>query len=188
MANTYGKQQISEKGIANYIYINTRINEYQGKPTGYGVTLKFAKAYTEKLKKELEDFLSEVQNSEEGKKKEWSRDPYPGYTKDEKGDIIFKFKSIKKDDNDEYLKIKLKDSKNNDMPLNTNIGSGSTMRVDFTPTVYWNSKKDNGVTLYINKAQVVKLEEYTGGANLDFPEDDGYIGDISFPEDDTPPI
>lgn len=190
MANTYGKQQVSQKGTVNYVYINTRVNEYQGKENGYAITFKFDDKYTKQLQGELESFLKETMTSDEGRKLKWSRDPYPGWTEDAEGNPVFKFKSIKKNADGTYKKVTLRDAHNNDLPLDTNIGSGSICRAIFTPCVYHNSQKDNGVTLYIDKLQVVKLEEYSGGSNLEFPEeDDGYETKPvapEFPEEDLP--
>lgn len=162
MANVYGDRATSGIGEATYVYINTRSNVYEGQDNGYSITIKFKPEYTEKLKTQLESFLEEVQKSEDGSKKKWSRNPIPGYSELEDGSIVFKFKSKRKNSNGEWTKIPLVDSKNNVVDPMTSIGSGSSVRVMFQPAVYHGSSTVNGVALYLDKIQIVNLVEYAG--------------------------
>jgi len=162
MANVYGDRATSGIGEAIYVYVNTRSNVYEGQDNGYSITIKFKPEYTEKLKAQLEAFLEEVQKSEDGSKKKWSRNPVPGYSELEDGSIVFKFKAKRKDKAGEWIKVPLVDSKNNVLDPMTSIGSGSSVRVMFTPAVHHNSSTNNGVTLYLDKIQIVNLVEYAG--------------------------
>ena len=190
----YGEQMLSPKGEASYAYINTRVNVMNGDEKGYAITLKFNDKDTKKLQDTLAKQLEAAKETDDGKELQWNGDAYPGCTEDSEGNTVFKFKSTKKDKNEQWRKVGLVDSKNNPIDLNTNIGSGSIIRAIFTPAVYWVNKKNFGVTLYVDKLQVVELKEYSGGSGktMDFPEEDGYVAPVSFPaeedDDDNLPI
>ena len=189
MANSkffYGKQSVSEKAEANYVYINTRVNVFDGEEKGYMITLKFPEKYTSKLEEDAKELINEAKESEWGQGKQWLGNGNECYSEDENGNHVFKMKSSKQT-NGKWTKVKLVDSKRAPMPLDTNIGTGSIVRAIFTPAVYNLSKKNWGVTWFIDELQVVDLKEYQGGggSNLEFPEDDGYVAPIGFPDDDT---
>lgn len=188
MANNffYGQQEVSSKGKANYVYINTRVDTYQGDPKGYSITLGFPEKDTKALTKKLEALLVSAKESEWGQEKQWVGEGNIPPSEDAEGNSFFKFKSSKKDKAGQWTKVELVDSKNNPLPENTNIGSGSLVRAIFTPAVYHLSKKNFGVTLFVDKLQVVELKEYSGGAgsNLSFPEEDGYVAKVDFPTED----
>lgn len=180
----YGQQTVSPKGEANYVYINTRVNVVNDDEKGYSITLKFNDKDTKALQQSFQKQLKTIQ--EEQADLQWQGDAFPGYSEDTEGNPIFKFKSSKKDKNGNWAKVRLVDSKNNQLPFDTEIGSGSIVRAIFVPTVYWVNKKNFGVTLFVDKLQIVKLEEYSGGngSNLSFPEEDGYVAKVEFPTED----
>jgi len=187
----YGKQTVSPKGEAKYVYINTRVNVINDEEKGYAITLKFSDKDTKNLQKAFSDLFDEKQGTDECKELLWLGDPFPGYSEDDEGNPVFKFKSNKKEKNGRWTKIQLVDSKNNPIPLDTNIGTGSTVRAIYTPAVYWVNKKNFGVTLFVDKLQVIDLKEYSGGggSSLEFPEeDDGYEAPVDFPEDNSEEI
>lgn len=180
----YGGQALSPKGKANFVYINTRVNVIQGEEKGYGITLEFPKKETKELQDSFLKLFEEKKQTEECKELVWQGDPYPGYSEDADGNPVFKLKSNRQDKNGKWEKIPLVDSKNNPLPLDTNIGSGSIVRAIYTPAVYWVNKKNFGVTLFLDKLQVLDLKTFSSGVNrstVEFPEEDGYVASVDFP-------
>jgi len=98
---------------------------------------------------------------------------------DETSDVVLKFKTKakKKDKKTGQLKdtkVPLYDGKKQEIKGNINVGSGSLLRVNFSPSV-WYMAKDNciGCTFYLNGAQILDLVEYGRSADAFGFEDDG---------------
>ena len=180
----YGSNAVSPKGTSNWNYINTRVNVVNDEEKGYGTTLAFSKADTDELLKKLKGIYEEAKESEEGKELQWKGEPHLS-SEDNEGNIVFKFKRTRKDENGEWQKIPLVDTHNKPLPLETNIGTGSILRAIYQPAVYWVNKSNAGVTLFLEKVQVVELKSFGGGSGspVDFPvEDSG--SSVDFPSDD----
>lgn len=180
----YGNQAVSPKGTSNWNYINTRVNVVSGEEKGFGTTLAFSAADTDELLKKLKGIYEDAKESEEGKELIWKGEPHLS-SEDNEGNTVFKFKRTRKDENGEWQKIPLVDAHNKPLPLETDIGTGSVLRAIYQPAAYWVNKSNSGVTLFLEKIQVVELKKFSGGSgsSVDFPtEDNG--SSVDFPSDD----
>lgn len=160
---------------------------YEGKPVGFTIMGRPSQEDFEALQaKILSVFEDACQNHPDfldgnGKSKKVLDEPQIGVKVDKKtGDQLFKFRSMH-----EY-KSKLGEIIARTVPIwdakgsriKVNIGNGSTIRVAFTPSPYWKSAKNNGVALYMDDVQVIKLVE-RGSQECPFEATDGYDGSDS---------
>jgi hypothetical protein len=184
----YGDVQQSEVGIGNWIYINTRENVYDGK-NSFSITLSFNDKYTKELISYLENLLETSMKSEEGSKLKWSRNPIPGYTEDDEGNITFKFNSKRKNKSGKLIQVPLYDSQGNPVDPMTNLMTGSKVIAMFQPAAYHASSTNNGLTLYLEELYLIEPKIYTGGAanKPKFkPVTGGYVsGDSSYETDES---
>jgi len=98
---------------------------------------------------------------------------------DETSDVVLKFKTKakikdKKTGQLKDKKVPLYDGKKQPIKHSLNVGPGSLLRVNATPSV-WYMGKDNcvGCTFYLNAAQILELVEYGGSADAMGFDDDG---------------
>ena len=189
----YGETMVAnEAGEANYVYINNRVNEYNGNKS-FSVNMKFSEKYTKELCGTLEKLLDEHMKSQDGKQLKWSRNPVPGYIEDNEGNITSKMSAKRKDAKGELAKVPLYDSQGNELDPMTNFGSGSIVVPMFQPAVYHMNANNNGVTLYLEGIQLIEPKIYTGGGSKPKfkPVSGGYVaGDTKYnvEEDDDVPI
>jgi hypothetical protein len=190
----------TETGFAIYPKVNTVVDTYDGKETGYTVQMKFNKEYQDKLIGELNKIFNDAQGSKDFEGKKWSAEPSLGFAERENKETkemetIFKFHTkhtYKDKDSGEELKkiVPIFDAKGNRMPDDTALGHGSLLKISFSPTPFHLSAKNNGVTLYLNAIQVIDLVEYQAGfGSFGFASEDGYVSeapkesDSYFPEE-----
>lgn len=189
------KQMITEEGTAVYPKVNKTVDVYDGKEVGYTIQLKFAdKKKTENLIKQIDQEFERGKKADEFNGKTWMKEPNVPYRVDEKtGDTLFKFSTKHLDKEGNRKTIPIVDS--NENIIDVNLGHGSIVRVAFSPSVYHLSSKNNGIKLYLNAIQVIKLEEFggSGGRSFGFGKvSNGYVANETYamPEydDDSCPI
>lgn len=112
----------------------------------------------------------------------------PAYDDDgnETGDVVFKFKmngsyvKKNKDGSEEVVKLipQLFDAKGNKLKAVPNVGSGSILKVNFSPVSYYtDASHQAGITLRMNAVQIIDLVEFGGGGNASsygFGQEDGF--------------
>lgn len=104
----------------------------------------------------------------------------------ETGDVVFKFKmnasyvKKNKDGSEEVVKLtpQVFDAKGNKLKSVPNVGSGSVLKVNFSPVGYYtDASHQAGITLRMNAVQIIDLVEFGGGGNASsygFGQEDGY--------------
>ncbi|BCS53327.1 DUF2815 domain-containing protein [Geobacter sp. SVR] len=102
---------------------------------------------------------------------------------DETGNLIFRFKmaaQYKKKDSEEVVKMspQVFDAKGTKLKSIPNIGGGSQIKVNFSPTGYYtDASHQAGITLRLNAVQIIELVEFGGGGNAGsygFGAEEGY--------------
>lgn len=189
MAKANFKRVTSPRGEALWAYLKNP-EVYEGQEVGYTIQVKFSKEDTDKMIALLEEELESAKNSTEFKGKKWSRDPRLGFREDANGDIIFKFKtkaSITTKTGDVVKRtVPVFDSAGK--PIDVSLGNGSVVRVAFQIVPYWKSSTNNGLSLYLDAVQVIKLVEYNGGGNATAfgfdVEEGGFVDGSANPFDD----
>ena len=176
MANTNKviteKPLVTPKGIAHWAKVNSRYDEYEGKRK-YMLDVSFDKATEATMKKTCDDLLEQAKGFAEFNGKEWIDDETRGYKTQEDGTLLFHFWTYAfytdKKTGEEVQKVipVLNAATRKVMSKDESIGNGSEVRISYTPSAYWSSKKSNGVSLYLNKIVVDKLVEFNGGSSFD---------------------
>ncbi len=166
------KPMISLPGRAQWVKVNTRYDEFEGKRK-YKVTLKYPNKEDEaKMKAICDKLLAEAKANPKFEGKKWSGDCTTGYKEDENGDLLFTFQTnaffIDRKTGEERQKyIQVGDSHTKKMlGNNVAIGDGSIVRVMFTPGAYWSSARANGINLYMTMIAVDNLVEYKAKADF----------------------
>ena len=109
-----------------------------------------------------------------------------GYKTLEDGNIAFNFKT-NVENKFGKTKIKVFDARGKEADFSEiMIGNGSRGRVGTTMAIY-DQPAQSGVTLYLNKLQIIELLEYTGGDGESFDAvEGGYTHTTAFEAEDTP--
>ena len=189
MAKANFKRVTSPRGEALYPYLKAP-EVYEGEEVGYTIQVKFSKEDTDKVLAILEEELESAKNSSEFKGKRWSKEPRMGFREDQNGDIIFKFKTKAtiKTKAGEVIKRTVPVFDASQKPIDVTLGNGSVVRVAFQIVPYWKSSTNNGLSLYLDAVQVIKLVEYKSGGNASAfgfgVEEGGFIADNDNPFDD----
>lgn len=173
MAKEY-KSFTTEKGTAMWAKVNTQVDVYEGKETGYTINVYFDEVTTAKLKKQALDIIEaakesgEYVNKKTGKPLQW-REPARTPIKTDDNDkeyVVFKTKHTKVVDGEEVKKmVPLFDAYGKPMDAETAIGNGSIVKINYTPTEYHLSSDNNGVKFFLNAIQVIDLKTFSGGAD-----------------------
>lgn len=91
----------------------------------------------------------------------------------ETGNFVFRFKTKAKNKDGSKKQLPLVDAKKK--PVGEIVGSGSTLKIAFSPSGYqMSSSKTYGTTLYLNAVQVLDLVKPAGGGVSAFDEEDGF--------------
>lgn len=168
--------KVTPKGLAKWVKVNSRYDEYEGKKK-YTVTLRFPNKDDEaRMKKFCDDTLAEAKKLSEFEGRTWRSgdDLRNGYTVNEDGSLDFKFQTAAfytdKDTGELVQKFipVFNVATQSKLPHDVSIGDNSELRIAFMPMAYWMTKDSNGVNLYINKIVVDKLVEF--GGSDDFSE------------------
>ena len=94
-------------------------------------------------------------------------------TGEETGNYVFRFKTRAKNRDGSVKKLPLVDAKKN--PVGEIVGSGSTIKIAFTPNPYqMPTTKQYGCTLYLNAVQVLDLVGAGGSGVSAFDEEEGF--------------
>lgn len=174
-------QIVTPKGEALYPHI--RATEcFQGQDTGkYAISVRFGKEDTEKLIERLEQEWEQAKNQGDMTTKRFGRGSTPnlGFREDDKGDVIFKFKTnatIKTKTGDVIKKtVPLFDAKCK--PMDGDIGAGSIVRVSTVIAPYYMSSTNYGLALYLQGIQVLDYKEpgqFGSADSLGFGEEEGF--------------
>lgn len=192
MANEEKKeyvQKVTPAGEASWAKVNNTVDVYEGKEQGYVICFKAATQEDEDaLIKLAHDTAQEAIDGEvfkdkkTGKPVKWLAEYAVPFVADEKGNMIFKFKTshmrFDKKSNEMVRKhVSIVDSQNK--PIDVVIGNGSIVKISFSPSAYHINVRNNGVKFYLNAIQVLKLETYGGntdGSRFGFGAEDGYEG------------
>ena len=156
-------QIVTPKGEALYPHLRTTAT-FQGQDTGkYEISVRFSKEDSEKLIERLEQEWASAKESAEYSTKRFGRGSAPnlGFREDDKGDVIFKFKTnatIKTKTGDVIKKtVPLFDAKCK--PMNGDIGAGSIVKVSTAIAPYYVSSTNYGLALYLQGIQVLDYKE-----------------------------
>ena len=189
MAKSNFKRITSPRGEALWAYLKNP-EVYEGEEVGYTIQVKFSKEDTDNMIGLLEQELESAKNSTEFKGKKWSREPRMGLREDQNSDIIFKFKTkatIKTKAGD-IVKRTVPVFDASGKPVDVSLGNGSVVRVAFQVIPYWKSAMNNGLSLYMDAVQVIKLVEYSAEGNASMfgfgVEEGGFVAGNSNPFDD----
>jgi len=194
-----GMNVTSPKGGALWAKLDKPDREYNEKgmysvdlvcdPEGQGVP-----AFIEKLES-LRD--TALQQANDGKPKPKQFKPRPVYKEEydkegiETGDIIFKFKMNNVDDRrpgQNRVKLVGPKASEGEIPM-VQIGNGSTIRcVSFANPYAMASDKTVGVSLILEKVQLIKLVEFGGGDELEDEEGDLDLPNDGLADEDEPPF
>ena len=203
MANTIiknltDKTLVTPKGVAKWVKVNTRIDDYEGKKK-YKITLTFPdKTLEAAMKKTCDDLLAKAKTLSDFDGKKWrATNDRCGYTENDDGVLEFTFGTMAfykdKDTGADIqkfipcLNMATKKKLGNDVA----IGDGSEVRVSFNAGAYWSSKDSNGVSLYLNKIVVDKLVEFSGGDDfsefgVEVASDADEFKDMTAADEDVP--
>ena len=185
MGNVYLTNAVSAQGKAKYFKVNSKIDIFEGKETGYVANVYFNETDTAALVSFVDKAIADAKVSKEftnaktGKPVNWRTNPRVPYKTDDDGKTFFVFKKshLDKDGNRQY--IPMFDSKNNPMKNDVTIGNDSIVQISYTPNVYHKNEDVNGVKFFTNAIRVIKLETFEGNP---FGEPvDGFVA-----EQDTP--
>lgn len=167
MSNELAQSYKTEVGTAKWAKVNTVVDTYEGKETGYSMNVYFSKAYTEALKVMFKQIIETAKESGEfttpkGKIKEFRKDfRTPIHTDDDGNEfVVFKTNHLDKDGNRKF--IKMFDKFGHDLGNEITIGNGSKVIVSFTPKAYNLTSENNGVKLYLNGIQILDLITFGG--------------------------
>lgn len=166
------KNLILPAGEASYPHLSNA--DTQGKyATGkYDCTVRYTGETAEQVKKMLDEAVAELLPDAEDVKSLYRDD------KDTEGAILVKAKSAKQPP--------VFDTKNTKVPATPlRIGGGSIVKMAVTVNVY--DEEEEKVNLWLNAVQVIKLEQYGGGASFDKEEvEDGFdASGMEFEEQDN---
>ena len=158
----------SAEGTAMWAKVNTQVDEYEGKETGYTINVYFDDAYTKELEKTFAKMIKEAQSGKDylkknGDPKEWRPVPRVPVKKDDDGNkyVVFKTRHIDSEGNRKYVKIF--DKANKDLGTDITIGNGSKVVINFSPSIYYLTSENNGIKCYLNAIQVKDLKTFSGG-------------------------
>lgn len=199
MANTnktVGDSQVTPVGTAHWTKVNSRYDEYDGKRK-YMLDLSFDKATEAKMKALCDGFREKAKKFSEFEGKDWVSDETCGYKTQDDGSLWFHFWTYAfytdKKTGEEVQKVipVFNHPANKVMGKDESIGNGSEVRVKFTPSAYWSSKKSNGVSLYLDKIVVEKLVEFGGGNDfsefgIDVPKPSDGFADMTAADEEIP--
>lgn len=183
----------SPAGIAQYPRLVEPDTKYN--PDGeFKVTLELNAAESQ----EMMNFLDEqYKRSQEKAKKDFpgkkiKQGPNPYEVDDDTGKVTVKFKTKAKvtmrsgDSFDQ--KVALFDAKGKPLVNPPNVGGGSKIKVSYQVVPYYTATVGAGLTLRMKAVQIIKLVEYTSGANASsygFKEEDGYEAEEQTFTDET---
>ena len=183
---------VTPAGTAFYPNLRTP-NMFEGVDLGFDCKVIFSADDTEKMTEFLHKELTKAASLPEfaGKNID-TPDAFMGMGETKDGDTFFKFKtkSTYTTRAGETLKrvIPIFDSNGKPLPKNVDVGHGSTVRVSYTISPYYKSRKIKGIALYLNAVQVLKLVK-RGDNNADsFGFDTvagGYVSD-AIADDEVP--
>ena len=168
--------KVTPKGLAKWVKVNSRYDEYEGKKK-YSVTLRFPNKDDEaRMKKFCDDTLAAAKKLAEFEGRTWRSgdDLRNGYSVAQDGSLEFKFQTgafyTDRETGEKMQKFipVFNVATQSKLPHDVNIGDGSELRISFMPMAYWMTKDSNGLNMYINKIVVDKLIEY--GNSDDFSE------------------
>lgn len=167
------KTFVTESGTAMWSKVNTQVDIYEGKETGYTINAYYDEATTAKLKKQALDVLKAAKESGEYVNKKgtplaWRDTPRIPIKKDDDGKtfVVFKTKHTRVIDDEEVKKtVPLFDAYGKPMDAMTTIGNGSIVKINYSPAEYHLSADNNGVKFFLNAIQVIELKEFSGGSD-----------------------
>lgn len=192
------------RGTARYPHLNEP-DEYEG-VRKYKVDLVVdgtdpeVIAMIEQLEAIRDEAYDKAVNAEANpakKKKLKAMNPHPVFLPvlddegEETDEIMFRCQShasYTKNGKTTEIKPTVVDAKKRAIPRNVRVGGGSTLRVAVTPITYqMGATKLYGASLRIAAVQVLKLEQFGGGADMFDEEEDGFDVQASeFTEEDAP--
>lgn len=175
-------QIVTPKGEAHYPHLRTTAT-FQGQDTGkYEISVRFSKEDSEKLIERLEQEWASAKESAEYNTKRFGRGSVPnlGFREDDKGDVIFKFKTnstIKTKSGDVIKKtVPIYDAKCK--PMDGDIGSGSIVKISTAVAPYYVSSTNYGLALYLQGVQVLDFKapgQFGSADSLGFGQEEGFI-------------
>lgn len=155
--------------------------EYEGKVTGFSVSMKFDQKETNALIAKIDNELEKAKSTMKLKPgQKWSSDPFLGYKEDKDGDIVFKFNTSEsyktKDGTVIKRTIPVFDAHGKPIKDMLSIGNGTIAKVAYTFIPYFMSKAINGVKLRLEAIQIIDLKEYGDkeAASFGFDKEDGF--------------
>lgn len=170
------KSFTTEQGVAQYAKVNTSVDVYEGKETGYCINVYFDEATTAKLKKQFLDVLKtakesgEYVNKKTGKPLAWRDTPRIPVKTDDDGKefVVFKTKHTRLVDGEEVRKyVPVFDAYGAPMGNDVAIGNGSIVKINYTPAEYHLSADNNGAKAFLNAIQVLELKTFSGGGSAE---------------------
>ena len=186
-------QKISPKGKASYPKLWTPDRFDEKSEAYYKINVQFSREDTKKLLTLAQKELEKGKNADQFKGKKWAEEPNMPYKEDDNGDVTFTFHTkaeiVDKKTKEIIAKppVTVFDAKN--QPYKGKFGSGSTVRIAFSPTAYNSSIKVNGVGFYLNAVQLLELVEFGGAREASFygfeADEDGFVADATGFEDST---
>lgn len=175
-------QIVTPKGEALYPHLRTTAT-FQGQDTGkYEISVRFSKVDSDKLIERLEQEWAAAKETGEMATKRFGRGSVPnlGFREDDKGDIIFKFKTnstIKTKSGDVIKKtVPIFDAKCK--PMDGDIGGGSVVKVSTAIAPYYVSSTNYGLALYLQGVQVLdykELGQFGSAESMGFGQEEGFI-------------
>lgn len=186
-------QKISPKGKALYpkLWVPDRFDEKS--EAYYKINVQFNREDTLALLKLAQKELEKGKNADQFRGKKWAKEPNMPYKEDDNGDVTFTFHTKAEITNKKTGETTVKppvtvfDAKN--QPYKGKFGSGSTVRIAFSPTAYNSSIKVNGVGFYLDAVQLLDLVEFGGAKEASFygfeTDEEGFVADTSGFEDPT---
>jgi len=168
MGNLYLSNAVTAQGTAKFFKVNSKVDVYEGKETGYVANVYFSEAVTKTMVADISKAIADAKESKEftnaktGKPVNWRTNPRVPYKTDDDGKVFFVFKKshLDKDGNRQY--IPMFDSQNKPMKNDVTIGNDSVVQISYTPNVYHKNEDVNGVKFFINAIRVIKLETFEG--------------------------
>lgn len=174
---------ITPKGKLLFVAINGKEDTFQGKPTGkYSATIEFDEKDYEKVKDELQKVWESSKEYVDVKDEVDVMNPFLGIKKkkDKEGNLHYLLKAKvgrhkKNEDGSEGPErvIKIEDGLRQELPSDTDIPNGSLGRLAIYPRPFKMSSATYGLSLSLQKIQLVKAAEY----GEEFPEDDEAMED-----------
>lgn len=182
MGNVYLTNATTGQGKAKYFKVNTAVDIFEGKETGYVAHLYLGKKETQELIAFVDKAIADAKESKEfmhpktGKPVNWRTNPRVPYKTDDDGNVYFVFKKshLDKEGNRQY--VPMQDSQNNPLKNNIAIGNDSIVQICYTPNVYHKNEDVNGVKFFLNSIRIIKLETFANNPFGDAVEG-GYVAE-----------